>query len=157
MNNCGWFEGTNRGPKPKCTMSEGPAERPRKKCTSALTSTTPIREDPQRELCGMQRRVGRHRKLEATIAAGALIETRTRTPLAHIAPGDCNRALVTTGRANSSGRPHHAFQQSPTLLLIAKGHDHIFRGPNVNVGKRCKHLRHSHLHRIMPEEPHGSP
>jgi len=81
----------------------------------------------------MQRRVCRHRKLEATIAAGALIETRTRTPLANIAPGDCDRALVTTSGANSSGWPHHAFQQSPTLLLVAKGHDHIFRGPNVGV------------------------
>lgn len=68
----------------------------------------------------MHRRVGRHRKLEATIAAGALIETRARTRPAHIAPGDCDRALVTTGMANSPGRPHHAFQQSPTLLLISK-------------------------------------
>ncbi len=45
-----------------------------------------LQPDTQRKLCEMQRRVYRHRRLEATIAAGAYIESRTRTPLAQSRP-----------------------------------------------------------------------
>lgn len=79
-----------------------------------------LQPDTQGQLGRMQRGMGRHHELELAIAAGALIETRSRTPLAGIATIKRDRTHVTTGRANPTIRPHHAFQQPTAMLLIPK-------------------------------------
>lgn len=93
--------------------------------------------DTQGQLGRMPRGMGRHGELEPASAIGALIKTRSRTPLAGIATSKRDRTLVPAGRTDSAFWPHHGFQQSPAMLFILEGHDHFFNGPNV--AKRREH------------------
>jgi len=54
---------------------------------------------------GVQRRARCRRKLEAAVAIGALIKTRTRSALSHVTPGDRDGAFIATRRAGLSAKP----------------------------------------------------
>lgn len=98
----------------------------------------------QWKLGGVKRRVGRYGELEPAIAAGALVKTRSRAALAHVAAGDGDRRIVAAGRAYPAIRPDHAFQQIPAMCLIPEGRRHVVNG--ANSGKRCQQrFRHDYL------------
>ena len=89
----------------------------------------------------MQRRARRHRKLEPAVAAGALVESRSRPEFAAVTARQCNRPPITTRGTNPACRPNHSLKKCATARLVAEGRDHVF--DRMNRGKcyekGCRH------------------